>query len=66
MDIALFEEISLTVGITGTCLYMLYIIYKLAQESKAGKFGSFILFFGLGLGIFGFAVKKVITMVLGI
>lgn len=66
MDIELFEEISLTVCITGLCLYMLYIIYKLAEESKAGKFGSFILFGGLGLGIFGFAVKKVITVVLGI
>jgi len=66
MDIELFEEISLTVCVTGLCLYMLYIIYKLAEESKAGKFGSFILFGGLGLGIFGFAAKKVITVVLGI
>lgn len=66
MDIELFEEISLTLCVGGLCLYMLYIIYKLAEESKAGKFGSLILFGGLGLGIFGFAVKKVISMVLGI
>ncbi len=66
MDIELFEEISLTVCVTGLCLYMLYIIYKLAEESKAGKFGSFILFGGLGLGIFGFAAKKLITMFLGL
>ncbi len=66
MDIELFEEISLTIGITGICLYMLFIIYKLAEESKAGKFGTFILFIGLGLGIFGFAAKKVISVILGI
>ena len=66
MNIELFEEVSLTICVTGLCLYMLYIIYKLAEESQAGKFGSFILFGGLGLGIFGFAIKKVITMVLGI
>jgi len=65
MDIDLFEEISLTVCITGLCLYMLYIIYKLAVESKAGKFGTFILFAGLGFGIFGFAAKKVIMIFLG-
>ncbi len=66
MDIELFEEISLTICVGGLCLYMLYIIYKLAEESQAGKFGTFILFGGLGLGIFGFAVKKVISVVLGI
>lgn len=61
-----FESISLTIGLTGICLYMLFIIYKLAKESNAGKFGTAILFIGLGLGIFGFALKKVITMYLGI
>lgn len=66
MEIEAFEEISLTIGVTGLCLYMLYIIYKLAQESKAGKFGTSILFIGLGLGIFGFAAKKIIVFYLGL
>lgn len=66
MEIEQFEEISLTIGVTGLCLYMLYIIYKLSQESKAGKFGTTILFIGLGLGIFGFAAKKIIVFYLGL
>ncbi len=61
-----FESISLTLGLTATCLFMLFIIYRLAKESCAGKFGTMVLFIGLGLGIFGFALKKVITMYLGI
>lgn len=66
MDIELFEEISLTVCVTGLCLYMLFIIYKLSVESKAGKLGTTILFIGLGLGIFGFAAKKLIVFYLGL
>ena len=44
--------------------YMLFIVYKLAEESKAGKYGMMILFVGLGLGIFGFVAKYVIKMYL--
>lgn len=59
-----FTEISLTLGLTFGMLYMLYIVYKLAEESKAGRYGMTILFVGLGLGIFGFAVKYVIKIYL--
>jgi hypothetical protein len=61
MDIALFEEISLTLGVGGLILYMLFIIYKLGKESQAGKFGFLVLFIVLGLGIFGFVAKTVIV-----
>jgi hypothetical protein len=36
---------------------MLFIVYKLAEESKAGRYGMMVLFGGLGLGIFGFVAK---------
>lgn len=62
MTIAEFEEISLTVCIGGLVLFMLFILYKLARESKAGRFGTFIIFFSLGLGFVGFAAKSVIKM----
>jgi len=39
---------------------MVYIMFRLAQESNAGRFGSFVIFGALGLGIVGFAVKSVI------
>jgi hypothetical protein len=61
MSIAEFEHIALTVGISGLILYMLFIIYNLGKESKAGKFGFFILFLALGLGFVGFIAKTVIV-----
>ncbi len=36
-----------------------FIIYNLAKESKAGKWGTVVLFFVLGLGIFVFMGKGV-------
>ncbi len=52
-----FAEISLTLGLTFGISYMLFIVYKLAEESKAGRYGMMVLFVGLGLGIFGFVAK---------
>jgi hypothetical protein len=45
---------------------MLFIIFNLAMESKAGKFGTFVLFLVLAFGILGFVAKNVIAWVLGI
>lgn len=59
-----FADISLTFGLAFGISYMLFIVYKLAEESKAGKYGMMILFVGLGLGIFGFVAKYVIKMYL--
>ena len=39
MTIEQFESWSLTLGISGLILWMLMIIWKMGQESKAGKFG---------------------------
>ncbi|HHJ36034.1 MAG TPA: DUF2788 domain-containing protein [Gammaproteobacteria bacterium] len=59
-----FTEISLTLGLTFGISYMLFIVYKLAEESRAGRYGTMVLFVGLGLGIFGFAAKYVIKLYL--
>jgi hypothetical protein len=64
MSIETFESLSLTLGIGGLVLYMIYIMYKLAQESGAGRFGSAMIFLTLGLGIVGFAAKSVIQLVI--
>jgi len=63
MSIETFESLSLTLGIGGLVLYMIYIMYKLAQESGAGRFGTAMIFLALGLGIIGFAAKSVIQVV---
>jgi hypothetical protein len=64
MSIETFESLSLTLGIGGLVLYMIYIMYKLAQESGAGRFGSAMIFLTLGLGIVGFTAKSVIQLVI--
>ena len=66
MTIEQFESWSLTIGISGLILWMLMIIWKMGQESKAGKFGYFILFFALGLGLLGFLAKTILVEVLGL
>jgi hypothetical protein len=55
---------GLSFGVGGFMLYMLFIIGQLAWESKAGKFGTFVLFLGLAFGMVGFAAKFVIQWVL--
>jgi hypothetical protein len=40
--------------------YMVFIVYELGRESKAGKWGMFVLFLGLMVGVLGFASKFVI------
>ncbi|WIT11511.1 DUF2788 domain-containing protein [Paucibacter sediminis] len=53
-------QFGLTFGVTAFMLYMVFIILQLARESKAGKFGTFILLLGLGFGLVGFAAKGLI------
>lgn len=60
MTVPQFESISLFLGIGGLIAYMIYIMFRLAQDSQAGRFGSFVIFGALGLGIAGFAAKSVI------
>jgi len=50
----------------GFILYMFFIIFQLARESKAGKFGTFMLFVVLGFGMLGFIAKNVIAWLLNI
>ncbi len=64
MSIVQFEELSLSIGLSGIILYMVFIMYRLAKDSQAGKFGAFIIFLVLGLGIFGFVGKEVIKVFL--
>lgn len=53
-------QFGLTFGVTAFMLYMVFIILQLARESKAGRFGTFVLLMGLGFGLVGFAAKGVI------
>ncbi|MDM8547414.1 DUF2788 domain-containing protein [Candidatus Venteria ishoeyi] len=61
MTLAEFESWSLTLGLGGLMFYMFFIIYDLAKQSNAGKYGYIALFLVLGLGMAGFIFKLVIT-----
>lgn len=59
-------EFGVTFGLGGLMVFMLFIIWDLAKKSKAGRFGTFILFFVLAFGILGFLAKQVIAWILGL
>ncbi|RGE44985.1 DUF2788 domain-containing protein [Comamonas testosteroni] len=50
----------LTWGVGAFILFMVFIILQLARQSKAGKFGTFVIFLGLGVGFVGYVAKLVI------
>jgi hypothetical protein len=66
MSIEQFESWSLFIGIGGLIAWMLLIIWKMGRESRAGKYGYFVLFIALGLGFVGFIAKTVLVELLGI
>lgn len=59
-----FESISLVLLVGGLCLFMAFIIWDLAKKSKAGRFGTAILFLALFLGVAGFLAKTIIVEVI--
>lgn len=56
---------GLTFGVSAFMLYMVFIIVQLARESKAGRFGTFVLFLALGVGLVGFVAKGIIKYFIG-
>ncbi len=60
MDPAVFEEWMMTILVTILIGFMGFIVWDLARKSKAGRFGTIILFFVLGLGIMAFVIKSVV------
>lgn len=59
-------EWGMTFGLGAFMLYMLFIIGELAYRSKAGKVGTFALFFVLAFGMLGFVAKGIIQKMWGI
>jgi hypothetical protein len=57
---------GMTWGLGGLILFMLFIIGDLARKSRAGRFGAFVLFFVLALGMLAFIAKSLIAKLMGI
>ena len=55
------SEFGLTFGLGAFMLFMLFIIGNLARESKAGRLGTFVLFFVLAFGMLGFIAKTILA-----
>ena len=54
-----------TWGVGFFIIFMLFIIGEIASKSKAGKTGTFVLFFVLAFGMVGFLAKAVIQKIWG-
>ncbi|WP_027856181.1 DUF2788 domain-containing protein [Marinobacterium jannaschii] len=65
MRLAEVEALMLNVGLAVFAAFIFFIIYDLAKKSNAGKFGTFVLFFALGLGLAAFLVKTVVVEMIG-
>lgn len=61
MTVEQFESISLTLGIGALIAFMLFIVWDLAKQSRAGRYGTIILFGALALGLLGFVIKSVVV-----
>ncbi len=58
-------DFGATWGVGAFILFMLFIIGEIAWKSKAGKTGTFVLFFVLSFGMVGFIAKAVIQKIWG-
>lgn len=61
MSFEQFETWSLYLGIGGLIAFMMFIVWDIAKTSRAGRFGTFVLFIALGLGLLGFVIKAVLV-----
>lgn len=59
------EAVGLPLSLTVLMVWMLLIIWNLAKESKAGKFGTIVLFFVLSFGMVGFVAKSIMQKFMG-
>ncbi len=64
MTEAQFSEWGFYVGVGGLCALMVFIVFKLAHDSKAGRFGTIILLLGLVLGVLGFLLKGILSLII--
>lgn len=64
MTLEQFESWSLILGIGGLIVFMMFIVWDLAKTSKAGRFGTIILFLALAMGLVGFVIKTILVEII--
>ena len=60
-----FEALALPLTLFALVAFMGFIVWDLAKKSKAGRYGTAVLFFVLGLGVAAFVIKEIAIMVIG-
>lgn len=60
-----FEALALPLSIFALVAFMGFIVWDLAKKSKAGRYGTVVLFFVLGLGVAAFVIKEIVITVIG-
>ncbi|HDY97531.1 MAG TPA: DUF2788 domain-containing protein [Pseudomonas sabulinigri] len=60
-----FEALAMPLMIFGLVAFMGFIVWDLAKKSKAGRYGTLMLFLVLGLGVAAFVIKEVVIVVVG-
>lgn len=66
METEVFEELMVTLLVGGLIMFMAFIVWDLAKKSKAGRYGTAVLFFALGLGVLGFLLKTIVIAMKGL
>ncbi|WP_137888466.1 DUF2788 domain-containing protein [Pseudomonas sp. 2FE] len=57
MEPEMVEEWMMIILVGGLVAFMAFIVWDLAKKSKAGRYGTMVLFLALGLGVLGFVIK---------
>ncbi|PRB80047.1 DUF2788 domain-containing protein [Pseudomonas sp. MYb185] len=60
-----FEALALPLTLFALVAFMAFIVWDLAKQSKAGRYGTMVLFFALGLGVAAFVIKEIVITVIG-
>lgn len=58
---AMVTKIGMGVGVPIVLIFLFFIIWDLAKESKAGRFGTLMMFLVLGGGFISYIIKEVIV-----
>ncbi len=64
MDEAQFASWAMKICLSVLIIFLGFIVWDLGKKSQAGRFGTFILFLVLGLGVMGFLFKETLISLL--
>ena len=64
MSEAEFATWAVRLGVGGLVAFMFFIVFQLAHESKAGKYGLMVMMIALMMGVVGFGIKLAVELIL--